>query len=123
MTFERWQQVRTVLYQALKLEPEERVAFVEEACAEDRFLQRQVASLIGYHETGAIVRLRTPDHLRLRPKPERQLVLEPAIARLAWLDGYDEARPFRDRVFSNLPLVIGSVLAAALIAVLLFLRH
>lgn len=126
MTFERWQQVRTVLYPALKLEPEERVAFVEEACAEDRFLQSQVASLIGYHETGSIVRLRTPDHLRLipmTPKPKRQLVLEPAIVRLAWLDGYDEARPFRERVLSNLPLVIGSVLAAALIAVLLFIRH
>jgi Ser/Thr protein kinase RdoA (MazF antagonist) len=69
------------------------------------------------------VRLRTPDHLRLRPKPKRQLVLEPAIARLAWLDGYDEARPFRDRVLSNLPLLIGGLLAAALIAVLLVLRH
>ena len=72
------------------------------------------------------MRLRTPDHLRLRPmkpKPERQLMLEPAIARLAWLDGYDEPRPFRERVLSNLPLVIGSILAAALIAVLLFLRH
>jgi hypothetical protein len=54
MTFERWQQVRTVLYPALKLEPEERVAYVEEACAEDRFLQSQVASLIGYHETGLL---------------------------------------------------------------------
>jgi hypothetical protein len=123
MTFERWQQVKTVLYPALRLEPEQRVAFVAEACAEDKFLRSQVASLIGYHETGVIVRLRTPDHLRAGPKPERQLVLEPAIARLAWLDAYDEARPFRDRVLSNLPLVIGTVLAAALIAVLLFLRH
>jgi hypothetical protein len=126
MTFERWQQVRTVLYPALKLEAAQRVAFVEQACAEDTFLHTQVSSLIGYHETGAILRLQTPDHLRLKPKPkpepEPELVLEPAMVRLAWLDGYDEARPFRDRVLSNLPLVIGSLLAAALIAFLLVLR-
>ena len=115
MTFERWQQVRKVLYPALELEPGERVSFVAEACADDTILQSEVASLIGYHETGAIVRVRAPKAAAERP-------IEPVIPRLKWFDGYDQTSSLQGRLSSNIPLVIGGVIATALIAVLFILR-
>ena len=127
MTFERWQQVRKVLYPALKLQPEERVSFVAEACADDTFLQSQVASLIGYYETGAIVHLRTPESLRMRrkalPPAAPHAAIDPVIPRLKWFDGYDETTSFHGRLSSNIPLVIGGVIATALIAALFILRR
>jgi len=119
MTFERWQLVKTVLYPALKLAPEQRVIFVSEACAEDKFLESQVASLIGYHETGTVVRLRTPRHLLIQMKPRIFQEVEHATPLLTWFDRYDQGSSFRNR----LPVVIGTILAAALIAVLLILRR
>ena len=117
MTFERWQLVKTVLYPALKLAPEQRVTFVSEACAEDKFLESQVASLIGYHETGTVVRLRTPGHLLIQTKPRTFQEVEHATPLLTWFDRYDQSS-FRNR----LPVIIGTILAAALVAVLLILR-
>jgi serine/threonine-protein kinase len=46
MTPERWQQVKEVLRGALELAPEQRPAFLEQACAADHSLRQDVESLL-----------------------------------------------------------------------------
>jgi hypothetical protein len=46
MTPERWQQVKDVLNGALELAPEERPAFLDQACSKDHSLRRDVESLL-----------------------------------------------------------------------------
>jgi len=46
MTPERWQQVKEVLDGALELAPEQRPAFLEQACSTDHSLRREVESLL-----------------------------------------------------------------------------
>ena len=56
MTPERWQGVKKVLDCALERTPEERCAFVEQACAGDEELRKKVESLIASHEkTGSFI--------------------------------------------------------------------
>src|SRR6266542_5127984 len=50
MTPERWQRIKSLLESALAREPEERAAFLKEACADDPSLQNHVQSLIASHE-------------------------------------------------------------------------
>ena len=47
---EHWQQIKTLLQAALEREPQERSAFLKEACADDPSLQSEVESLIASHE-------------------------------------------------------------------------
>jgi len=47
---ERWQQIETLLHSALAHAPEERSAFLVEACEDDDLLRREVESLIATHE-------------------------------------------------------------------------
>ena len=49
MTLERWQEVKKVLAAALEREPEERAAYLDQACVEP-LLRREVESLIAAHE-------------------------------------------------------------------------
>jgi serine/threonine protein kinase len=49
MTPERWQQIDKLLGQALEQEPERRAAFLDQACAGDDELRREVASLLQAH--------------------------------------------------------------------------
>ena len=51
MTLERWQKVKKVLAAALEREPEERAAYLDQACVEP-LLRREVESLIAAHEQG-----------------------------------------------------------------------
>ena len=51
MTPERWQEVKKVLAAALEREPGERVAYLDQVCAEP-LLRREVESLIAAHEQG-----------------------------------------------------------------------
>jgi Tol biopolymer transport system component/serine/threonine protein kinase/pimeloyl-ACP methyl ester carboxylesterase len=53
MTPERWQRIKSLLESALEREPEERAAFLKEACADDPSLQSHVQSLILSHEQAA----------------------------------------------------------------------
>ena len=46
MTPERWQQVKNVLKEALELPPEQRSAFLDRACSNDRNLREEVESLL-----------------------------------------------------------------------------
>jgi len=50
---ERWQQVRELFDRALDLEPEARAAFLEEACADDADLRREVESLLAAEAASA----------------------------------------------------------------------
>ena len=47
---ERWQQLDQLFHSALRLEPDERTAFLVEACAGDESLRRQVEALLAAHE-------------------------------------------------------------------------
>jgi serine/threonine-protein kinase len=46
MTPERWDQVGKLYHDALEVEPEHRTAFLDQACAEDASLRREVESLL-----------------------------------------------------------------------------
>lgn len=50
MTPERWKQVESLFHASLELPPSQRSAFLDEACAGDEELRREVASLIASHE-------------------------------------------------------------------------
>jgi hypothetical protein len=43
---ERWQQLDKLFHSALRLEPDERTAFLAEACAGDESLRRRVEALL-----------------------------------------------------------------------------
>src|SRR5262249_30730385 len=45
---QRWSQVETLYHAALEREPLARAAFLEEACADDEELRREVEELLGY---------------------------------------------------------------------------
>src|SRR5215813_2296753 len=56
MTSERWMQVDQLLQEALEREPEERAAFLDQACGDDDELRREVESLLGFHgRAGAFI--------------------------------------------------------------------
>jgi hypothetical protein len=46
MTGERWQEIRTVLEAALPMDSEKRRAYLDQACASDQSLRREVESLL-----------------------------------------------------------------------------
>src|SRR5215475_6262797 len=48
MDNQRWRQVETLYHAALEREPQSRAAFLEEACAGDEELRREVEELLGY---------------------------------------------------------------------------
>src|SRR5688572_18971993 len=50
MTPERWQQIKQLYESAVKRDESERAAFVEEACAGDPELRREVESLLAYQD-------------------------------------------------------------------------
>lgn len=51
MTPERWEQIKEIFRSVLDLEADERVRFLDEACAGDADLRREVESLLEYEET------------------------------------------------------------------------
>ncbi|HBB97364.1 MAG TPA: hypothetical protein DC054_18450 [Blastocatellia bacterium] len=48
---ERWQQLDRLFHSALEREPERRLAFLEDACAGDEELRRQIDALLSAHES------------------------------------------------------------------------
>jgi len=46
MELDRWEQIERLYHAALECEPEEREAFLDEACAGDEDLRREVAGLL-----------------------------------------------------------------------------
>src|SRR5512145_2985488 len=50
MTPQRWQQVKEIFTSAMSQQPADRVAFLEQACANDVELRSEVESLIASHE-------------------------------------------------------------------------
>jgi hypothetical protein len=53
MEHNRWQQIEELYHAALEREPESRAAFLDEACAGDEKLRREVASLLTYDDQPA----------------------------------------------------------------------
>ena len=51
MTFNQWQQVKTIVQTALEIEPEKRARFVAENCSDDLNLRREVESLLASYES------------------------------------------------------------------------
>ena len=52
MTPERWQQVKELFESALERAPDERLAFLEQACDGDESLRSEVKSLLASYEEG-----------------------------------------------------------------------
>ena len=50
LTAERWRQVEGLYHSALEREESQRPAFLEQACAGDEALHREVSSLLSFHE-------------------------------------------------------------------------
>src|SRR5829696_595706 len=63
MRTERYRQIEKLYHAALARQPEERAAFLEQACPEDEPLRREVASLLGYDDRAASFIETTPDDL------------------------------------------------------------
>ena len=58
MTGERWQQVKTILADALECEkPDQRLAVVERACAGDLLLKEEVDALLAHANDGVVDKL------------------------------------------------------------------
>ncbi len=72
MNPERWQQVRTVLDQAIALGVDQRSAFLDSACAGDVELRSEVESLLRSHnEAGSVFLSRSPIDLKAIPDSSR----------------------------------------------------
>jgi len=73
---ERWQQVKAVLEQVLDLVPEQRKAFLEDACRDDHALRQEVESLLLEEDDGGDGFLQSPVRVSLKngPLKERPLV-------------------------------------------------
>ena len=69
MEAERWQRINDLFLSALEREPAGRVAFINEACAGDDKLRREVESLLAAHEDA-------PEFIE-EPLSERPLVCWP----------------------------------------------
>ena len=52
MTHERWQHIKDIFQSAIELGAEERLKFLDSACADDRLLREEVDSLIAAHAVG-----------------------------------------------------------------------
>ena len=50
MTPERWAEVNDVFHRAMELASEQRYGYLDQACAADTSLRREVESLLGSHE-------------------------------------------------------------------------
>jgi len=61
MKGEKYHQLEELYHQALEREPDERRAFLEQACADDLALRREVESLLGYDERAAYFIETPPD--------------------------------------------------------------
>jgi len=59
MDAERWQRIERIFHAALRVEPGRRAAILEDSCAGDESLRRQVESLLAHHENAGTF-LETP---------------------------------------------------------------
>src|SRR5258708_2792419 len=76
MTPEEWQKVRPILESALELDSAHRTAYLDGACA-DRFLRREVESLIAVHEQVGTHVLEPGSAVKLELEQEAQFRLVP----------------------------------------------
>jgi hypothetical protein len=80
MTPERWQQVRALLQSALQLEPQHRIAYLEQHCSGDPSLRQDVDSLLaGEHELRASF-LESPEFFALSSERRLSCTDRPELA-------------------------------------------
>jgi serine/threonine protein kinase len=65
MTGERWEQIKDVLHRAMELRPEQRAVFLDQACAGDSSLRREVESLLAADDQARSSFLQAPPLLHL----------------------------------------------------------
>src|SRR4029077_3400733 len=65
MTAERWEQIKGVLHQAMQRPPEQRAVFLDQACAGDSSLRREVESLLAADDQARSSFLQAPPLLHL----------------------------------------------------------
>ena len=71
MTPERWKKIESLFESALERDPAERATFLDEACANDPSLRREVESLLAHQQpTGRFIPTLLHDAARLIPKQE-----------------------------------------------------
>jgi len=70
MSSERWERIKEIMEQALRLRCEQRQAYLESACGGDPDLFREVASLIAPHEQAGsqFLDVAAPERLKLTPR-------------------------------------------------------
>jgi serine/threonine-protein kinase len=72
MTSERWQQIERLYHDALELAPEYRLAFLDQACAGDDELRREVESLLASHDEAASFIEKSPEDVAAGMLAEEQ---------------------------------------------------
>ena len=80
---ERWQQVEHLYHAALEHAPDERTAFLDEACGGDRSVRQEVESLLAYDERAAHFITTPPDELAAAMLAEAPTAVSPARIRVA----------------------------------------
>src|SRR5262249_7606277 len=67
MTPERWQQIKVVLEDALKLKPQQRSGFLAQACSDDPALRQEVESFLALEDAATFAPLigQTISHYRI----------------------------------------------------------
>src|SRR3984893_9984667 len=68
MDAERWQKIERVFHAALQAEPSRRAAILEDSCAGDESLRREVESLLAHHKNAETF-IETPAFATAKPSP------------------------------------------------------
>ncbi|MBL8188428.1 MAG: protein kinase, partial [Acidobacteria bacterium] len=75
MSPERWQLIENIYHLALEREPNRRVGFLAEACADDEELRREVESLLASHDQAASFIEQPPADIAAGMVAEKQSII------------------------------------------------
>src|SRR5262245_54843929 len=72
MTSERWRQIEQLYHAAMELPPEERAAFLHQACSGDEALLNETVSLLGWYDKAGVFIDKPPDSVVSKMLAEEQ---------------------------------------------------
>ncbi|MGH9801223.1 MAG: protein kinase domain-containing protein, partial [Blastocatellia bacterium] len=75
MSPERWQQIERLYHDAMDRAPDERAAFLNQSCAEDNELRREVESLLASHDQAASFIEKPPEDIVAGMMAEKRSVI------------------------------------------------